>query len=263
MQVLNITLVQMVYYSPSVCVNCSIQYCHWVNPPAQPYWKCCAGSGMSCSWNYLCGTLFTASLVLSPQPVVNSSLPALQKHSACLMNPSFQNKFYVLCCVCVCSLRFVCMHVFNELFVFVCWLNSRVSLSLFLSVLPLGHLPFSCLFFWLLLRSRDKAHWCLSAPWQITEADRYKDSGRQLQYTGGQRRTCLGCLSWPQHQSSLNAIWLPYMCCCCSANYCSKRNTCESMWEIAGNFFELGTFNDREQSNVMPLIFLWLIMIEM
>ena len=32
-----------------VCVNCSIQYCHWVNPFTQSYWKCWTGSGISCS----------------------------------------------------------------------------------------------------------------------------------------------------------------------------------------------------------------------
>lgn len=127
------------------------------------------------------------------------------------------------------------MWVLNELFVFACWLDSSVCLSLLLSALPLGHLPFSCLLPWLLLRSRDKAHWCLSAPWQITEADRYKDSGRQLQYTGGQRRTCLGFLSWPQHQSSLNAIWLLVECCCCSVNYCFKRD----VWENVGNIWNV------------------------
>lgn len=101
--------------------------------------------------------------------------------------------------VCKCLMSCLCLSVD--------WIHEWASVC---SCLCCSHAFFSCLLSWLLLRSRDKAHWCLSAPWQITEADRYKDSSRQLQYTGGQRRTCLGYLSWPQHQSSLNAIWLLY-----------------------------------------------------
>lgn len=157
----------------------------------------------------------------SPLPGANSSLPAQQRHRACLMNSasSFRNKFYVMCCVG--SLRIVCMCVFNELFVFACWLILHESAPVCFCLRCHGA---TCLFFPAsfsrpLLRRRDKTHWCLSAHWQITEADRYKDSGRQLLYAGGQRRTCLGCLSWPQHQSILNAIWLLYTCRSSWANY--------------------------------------------
>lgn len=51
------------------------QYCHWVNSSALPQWNCWTGSGMSCSWNYLCCTLFTAPWKPSPPPVEKSSLP--------------------------------------------------------------------------------------------------------------------------------------------------------------------------------------------
>ena len=120
-------------------------------------------------------------------------------------------------CFGVCTLRCV----FNELFVFQCWLNSCVCLSLICCLCCLwATCLFSCLLSWLLLRSRDTAHWCLSAPWQITDADSYckleaKDD------------PVLGRLSWPQHQSSLNAIWPASMCCCCSVNYSSKKNMCQ------------------------------------
>lgn len=115
-------------------------------------------------------------------------------------------------CACVCLM---------SCFLFVCWLIFFMSLPQSASVCVAAEPPafFPASFSWSLLRRRDKAHWCLSAHWQITEADRYKDSGRQLLYAGGQRRTCLGCLSWPQHQSILNTIWLLYTCSSSWANY--------------------------------------------
>lgn len=181
---------------------CQLQYCHWVNPSAQPYWKCGTATGISCS---------------------------------CLMNTV---PFFLVLCALVCVRVVVYMPLFNELFV--CWLNSWACLSLLLSVLPLGHLPFSCLFSWLLLRTRDKAHWCLSAPWQITEADRYKDSGRQLQYTGGQRRTWD---AWADH--STDPAWMPsgfFVLLLLSQLLFKER--CEKMWEVSVSFFELGDSNE-------------------
>lgn len=56
MQVRNITLVQMVYYSLTVCVSHSSQYCQWVNSSVSAsYWKCWTGSGVSHSlkWSVL------------------------------------------------------------------------------------------------------------------------------------------------------------------------------------------------------------------
>lgn len=65
-------------------------------------------------------------------------------------------------CTFVCV--FVCMYLMNCMRLRIDW---RLPPSVYAAAgQPAFFLPPSC---WLLLRSRDKAHWCLSAPWQITE----------------------------------------------------------------------------------------------
>lgn len=126
-----------------------------------------------------------------------NSIPSLQKNFCALRR---------VCAVYVCA----CLCLINCFYLCVDWIHESASVCSRLCCLWA-----TCLLPRLLLRSRDKAHWCLSAPWQITEADRYKDSGRQLYYIGGQRRSYWGCLSWPQHQSNLNIIWLLHLHCWC------------------------------------------------
>lgn len=200
LQVLNITLVQMVYYSPSVCFNCSILCC------------CCVNQALLDMLDWFWFILICCT-----------SLPAEYSSEHMSDTPSSFFPEEALCAfVCRCGLC-ACLCLMNCLYVWVDWIHESALTCL---LLPLGHLPFPCLLPRLLLRSRDKAHWCLSAPWQITEADRYKDSGSRIQYVGGQGRTCTSCLSWPKHQTSRNTIWHVCLWYWCFANYYSERVTC-------------------------------------
>lgn len=57
----------------SMCQPC--QYCHWVNPSAQPHWNSWTGPGLS-------HALFTASLMLLSLPRANSPFYLLCKNAA-------------------------------------------------------------------------------------------------------------------------------------------------------------------------------------
>ena len=106
------------------------QYCHWVNSSAQPRWNCwTAELVLVCRAHEI---IFAALCLLhhwcSRRRRLWKILHYLfRRDSVHVWNRSllYEISFYVLRIVG--RSRFVCMYVFNELFVFVCWLSLCLS----------------------------------------------------------------------------------------------------------------------------------------
>lgn len=171
------SLVQMLYFSHSVCDNCTVLCSTYMNASPQLYWKYWTSSCTSCSLRPI--KLISTSCFYSGTTLQQVQCIKFSRYKIALVwwTQFLISRITFMCfgmsvvCIDVC----VCLRLINCFYLCADWIHEPASVCSCLCCLWA-----TCLLPRLLLRSRDKAHWCLSAPWQITEADRYKDSGRQL-----------------------------------------------------------------------------------
>lgn len=144
------------------------RYCHWVKSFAKPEQKCTAD--MVCHARSILSACWKCFITCLAETSCTS-----ETLSGIYQNPLLSEG----------NLRFVSMHAYKMLM-----LPKFSSLLQSAAARVAAGLP--AFFFWLLLSSRDKVQRWLPAPWKITEVVRRKDSGSQLQCSGGQLEPFFG-----------------------------------------------------------------------